>query len=91
MNVFSSYNHCCDQYPRQYHRQFFTNTSSGAATTNGIICGINVTAGNFNIGTTTGNTIGATTGVDNIWESSTTSGGAANMIPFRNRNCLYSK
>ncbi|MBK6785360.1 MAG: hypothetical protein IPG79_17610 [Saprospiraceae bacterium] len=44
------------------------NTSSGATTMNGIICGINVTAGNFNIGTTTGNTIGATTGVDNIRE-----------------------
>lgn len=51
------------------------NTSSGAATTNGILCGINVTAGNANIGTTTGNTIGATSGVDNIRAISTTVSG----------------
>ncbi|MBK6365201.1 MAG: hypothetical protein IPF52_17695 [Saprospiraceae bacterium] len=51
------------------------NTGSGAATTNGIICRNNVTAGNFNIGTTTGNTIGATTGVDNIRGVSTSAGG----------------
>ncbi len=51
------------------------NTSSGATTVNGIICGINVTSGNFNIGNVTGNTIGATTGVDNIRATSTTTGG----------------
>ncbi len=51
------------------------NTSSGATTTNGIICGINATAGNFNIGNVTGNTIGATSGVDNIRATSTTAGG----------------
>lgn len=50
-------------------------TSSGATTTNGILCGINVTSGNYNIGTITGNTIGSTTGVDNIRATSTTSGG----------------
>ena len=54
---------------------FTLNTSSGAATTNGIICGINITGGNVNVGTVTGNTIGATSGVDNIRGVSTTAGG----------------
>ena len=40
------------------------NTSSGASTANGIICGINITAGNANVGTVTGNTIGAATGIN---------------------------
>lgn len=34
-------------------------TSSGAATTYGVLCGISVTSGNVNIGRTGGNTIGA--------------------------------
>ncbi len=51
-------------------------TSSGAATTNGILCGINVTSGNVNIGTTTGNTIGSNTGLNSIYAATTTSGGA---------------
>ena len=42
------------------------NTSSGASTTNGILCGINITAGNVNVGNVTANTIGASTGVDVI-------------------------
>nr|MCU0422581.1 hypothetical protein [Bacteroidia bacterium] len=50
-------------------------TSSGAAATNGIICGINVTAGNVNIGTVTGNTIGAATGTNSIVATSTAAGG----------------
>ena len=55
---------------------FTLNTSSGAATTNGIICGINLTStGNVNVGTTTGNIIGATTGVDNIRATATTTQG----------------
>ncbi|MBX7046260.1 MAG: T9SS type A sorting domain-containing protein [Ignavibacteria bacterium] len=52
------------------------NTSSGATTTNGIICGINITGtGNVNIGNVTPNTIGATTGTNSIVGTSTTSGG----------------
>lgn len=50
-------------------------TSSGATTTNGIICGINLTAGNANIGTISANTIGASSGVDNIKATATTTGG----------------
>jgi hypothetical protein len=49
-------------------------TSSGATTTYGVFCGIYVTAGNVNIGTVTGNTIGSGTGVNNIVVTSTTSG-----------------
>ena len=47
-------------------------TSSGATTTNGIFCGINVFQGNANIGTTTGNTIGGT-GTGHIVTTTTTS------------------
>jgi hypothetical protein len=48
-------------------------TSSGATTTNGIWCGININSGNVNIGTTTGNTIGTPT--SSIYTCCTTSGG----------------
>ena len=48
------------------------NTSSGASTTNGIICGINLTAGSANIN---GNTIGSTSGINNIVAVPTTAGG----------------
>jgi len=51
-------------------------TSSGAGTTNGILCGINVTSGNVNIGTTTGNNIGSTSGNGSMYTANTTSGGA---------------
>ncbi|AWA28795.1 hypothetical protein HYN48_01095 [Flavobacterium magnum] len=51
-------------------------TSSGATTTNGILCGINVTSGNANIGTVTGNTIGATTGTGSLYAATTTTQGA---------------
>ncbi len=52
-------------------------TSSGASTTNGVWCGINVTSGNANIGTTTGNTIGATSGNGSVYTAATTTGGTA--------------
>jgi len=52
-------------------------TSSGAATTNGIWCGINVTSGNADIGTVMGNTIGSTTGVGSIYTACTTTAGTA--------------
>lgn len=51
------------------------NTSSGATTSNGILCGINVVSGDVNVGTTTANTIGGTTGTQLLKAVSTTSGG----------------
>jgi hypothetical protein len=47
-------------------------TSSGATTTNGVFCGIQVLSGNANIGTTTGNTIG--TASASIYTAATTAG-----------------
>jgi hypothetical protein len=47
-------------------------TSSGATTTNGVFCGIQVLSGNANIGTTTGNTIG--TASASIYVAATTAG-----------------
>src|SRR6185437_14431393 len=47
--------------------------SSGLTTAPGIFCGISILAGNVNIGTTTGNTIGAITGTGAISVTSTTS------------------
>ncbi len=52
-----------------------TTTSSNASTANGILCGINVTSGNANIGTITSNTIGATTGTGSLTATSTTTSG----------------
>lgn len=51
---------------------FSLNTSSGATTTNGIFCGINITAGKVNVAN---NIIGATTGTGSIITTSTTTGG----------------
>jgi len=51
-------------------------SSSGAGTTNGILCGINVTSGNANIGTTTANTIGSTTGQSSLYAINSSGGGA---------------
>ncbi|TAE80293.1 MAG: hypothetical protein EAY81_10575, partial [Bacteroidetes bacterium] len=51
-------------------------TSSGATTTSGVLGGISVTAGNANIGTVTGNTIGSTTGTGSIYIATGTTGGA---------------
>ncbi len=63
-------------------------TSSGASTTNGILCGIAVTSGNANIGTVTGNNI------NNLYAATTTSGGliagiyasTANTISIQNNS-----
>jgi hypothetical protein len=53
------------------------NTSSGAATGNGVLCGINVTgSGNVNIGNIVPNTIGANSGVDLLIATPTTTQGA---------------
>ncbi|OYU80393.1 MAG: hypothetical protein CFE23_09040, partial [Flavobacterium sp. BFFFF1] len=51
-------------------------TSSGATTTNGVLCGINITSGNANVGTVTGNTIGATSGTGSLYAAASTSGAA---------------
>lgn len=48
-------------------------TSSGAATTNGIFCGIAINSGNANVGNTTGNSIGTAT--SSIYTACTTTGG----------------
>lgn len=50
-------------------------TSSGATTANGVLCGINVTAGNVNIGNVIANTIGSSTGVDSLIATPTTTQG----------------
>lgn len=47
-------------------------TTSGAATTNGVLCGINCTSGSVNIGNISANTIGATSGVGSLTVTSTT-------------------
>ena len=67
-------------------------SSSGATTANGVFCGINVTSGNANIGTTTGNTIGSTSGQGAIYTAVTTGGGvvvgiyatSANTVSIQN-------
>ena len=51
-------------------------TSSSTSTTNGMFCGIYVTAGNVNIGTVTGNTIGNANGNGGIYTCATASSGA---------------
>ncbi len=60
-------------------------TSSGATTTNGILCGINVTAGNATI---SNNTIGSTTGTGSIYTVCTTSGGVVVGIFATSANTL---
>ncbi|MEO8664010.1 MAG: T9SS type A sorting domain-containing protein [Ignavibacteria bacterium] len=50
-------------------------TSSGANGQNGVLCGIAVTSGNVNIGTTTGNTIGSTSGNGSFYTAVSTTGG----------------
>ncbi len=50
-------------------------TTSGAATGNGILAGINITNGNVNVGNVTPNVIGNTTGNDAIVATTATSGG----------------
>lgn len=51
-------------------------TSSGAATTNGVLCGLNITAGDVNVGTVTPNTFGSTTGTGSLVATPTTTQGA---------------
>lgn len=57
-------------------RNISLNTSSGAATTNGILCGINMTAGNVNVGTVSPNIIGGSSGTGLLTAVPTTSQGA---------------
>ncbi|MFT3911082.1 MAG: T9SS type A sorting domain-containing protein [Ferruginibacter sp.] len=69
-------------------------SSSTTATSAGILCGINVTAGNANIGTVTGNTIGATSGQGSFYAATSGTGGAvvgifassANTLNIQNNN-----
>ncbi len=66
-------------------------SSSGASTTNGIWCGINVTSGNATIGGATGglgNTIGATSGQGSIYTICSTTGGTAVGIYATSANTL---
>ena len=63
-------------------------TSSGAATTFGVFCGIAVTSGNVNIGTVTGNTIGSTTGNGSIYTACTTTGGMVAGIYVTSTNAV---
>jgi hypothetical protein len=50
-------------------------TTSGAGTGAGILAGISITSGNVNVGNTTPNIIGATTGIDAIVGTSSTTAG----------------
>ncbi len=51
-------------------------TSSGAATANGILCGINMTSGNINVGTITPNVIGSAAATGSLVGTPTTTQGA---------------
>ncbi|MFM1963087.1 MAG: hypothetical protein RLZZ172_1932, partial [Bacteroidota bacterium] len=51
-------------------------TASAENSANGILCGINITAGNVNVGNLTANTIGASSGVDALSATKTTPSGA---------------
>lgn len=51
-------------------------TSSGASTANGILCGINITSGNVNIGTISPNSIGSTSGTGSLSATTSTTQGA---------------
>lgn len=66
-------------------------TSSGATTTNGVWCGINVTSGNATIGGASaglGNTIGSTSGQSSVYTAATTTGGTAVGIYATSANTL---
>ena len=52
-------------------------TSSGANTSSGILCGINISSGSANIGNVTGNQIGSLTGLGSLYSACTTTGGTA--------------
>ena len=49
-------------------------SSSGATTSNGVLCGISVTGGNVVMGSQVGNTIGRATGINSMTITSTTAG-----------------
>ncbi|WP_317900140.1 T9SS type A sorting domain-containing protein [Aurantibacillus circumpalustris] len=53
----------------------YLTTSGSTSTGSGVLCGINVTGGNVNIGNTSSNLIGGTSGVDLIFSNQTTTGG----------------
>lgn len=59
-------------------------TTSGAATSPGVFCGINVANGQVNIGTVTGNVIGASSGADRIVVNSSTTGALLTGIAVGN-------
>ncbi|MBS1782390.1 MAG: hypothetical protein JSS78_04940, partial [Bacteroidetes bacterium] len=69
-------------------------TSSATNTANGAWCGINITSGNVNVGTVTGNTIGSTTGNGSIYLVTTATGGtvvgiyatSANTVAIQNNS-----
>jgi len=49
-------------------------TTSGATTLNGVLCGINITSGNVNVGSVTPNIIGGNAGIDLFGSITSTSG-----------------
>ena len=69
-------------------------TSSGATTTYGILNGIMIASGSADVGTTTGNTIGATSGQSSLYACSTIAGGtvvgiyatSSNTVNIQNNN-----
>ena len=63
-------------------------TSSGANTTSGVLCGINVTSGNANIGSTSGNNIGATSGTGSLFVISSTAGATIVGINAQSANTV---
>jgi len=63
-------------------------SSNGANTQNGVFCGIQVTSGNANIGTVTGNTIGAASGQGSIYVASTTAGAVVSGIYCTSANTI---
>lgn len=63
-------------------------TSSNAASTTGIFCGIAVNAGTVNIGTVAGNTIGAASGTGSIYTATSTTGGIITGIYVSSSNAV---
>lgn len=53
----------------------YLSSSNTTGTANGSLCGINILGGNVNVGTITGNTIGATTGTGSLYCYQRASGG----------------
>jgi hypothetical protein len=63
-------------------------TASNTATGYGMWCGIQVTSGNANIGTITGNTIGSTSGQNSVYAVTTTTNGAVVGIYTTSANTI---